>query len=693
MKLKSLKVNNFRRFYGIHKIDFSIDPKKKFTIVHAENGTGKTNILRAVNWCLFDHLIDLDEDEDPNPTNNIHKVEVSKKESSLDCYVDLEILKDNGEIYRFRRKQTSLKDNVISAWVNDITATQSEANLMIEEVLPSALSKYFLFHGEGLKTLTRKSENISKAIEDIQGIGDALEVLKVLQDQVKSLNKKINSSDKASAKLKAIGVRKSSIERDINKISKELKKAKQDQKEAIEDWEDLVERQGNSNVQARKQASEDRKDAEKSLDRKKLELKNHLQTRKTNVISHYAGLMGYKASLDCREIKVKMELEGRLPERLTKMLVDDILEKEICICKRCVEPGSEAWSAIKEWENVVGDPTLTMRLMELASKNNEGIKNTQAFIDSLKDHTNATNIYENDIKELELNIDRYSAILGDNDSTEDDLELENKIQQAKSLKDSKSEQVEVKQFQLIQKTRDLEPVEKEYLKHLKDSKVDTSLKKQIEFLDIAKNRLHSVITSQREKAKEDIKNNLIEMIDTYANKGFKVEFNENFIPKVYEQTRGVWQKVPPSTGERLLLNLCFISCLVDVSITKIEKNQNSRFSIKGINPPLLIDAPFGDASSYREQITSVLENCQSEQIIILLAKDYYEDPNFKQKIDKYTGKRYVLESYMTEKETKALKKKHEKYTENKFVEINGKKIQQLFSTKEDGYTNIKEVNG
>ena len=673
-------------------MNFSTDSKKKFTIIHAENGTGKTNLLRAIHWCLFNTIIDLDDEEEKNPTNNIHKVEVKNKEKELDCFVTLEVLKENGDVYKFRRKQTSLDTNIIDAKIDNIAQDPQQTRLMIEEILPSALSKYFLFHGEGLKTLTKESTDINKAVEDIQGIGDAMEVLARIEHSSKSLNNTIESSSKANKNLKDILVRKKAIETEIEKIYKQRKEAESDEKNTLKIWEDLLVKQSKSNSVIRKKASDDRASDYTLLERKNIDLKNHELTKKTNIISHYAGVMGYQSSLICFDIKKKMELEGKLPERLTKMLVAEILDQEKCICNRCVEPLSDAWKAIKSWEKIVGDPSLTMRLMDLSSKNNEGIKNTDAFISALKDHESTTNVYLADIKSIEARIKSNTNILGDDDgASKEDKTLEDKIQEAKNIKDKAKDRLEITQFQLIQKTKDIEPIDAKYEKLLAESKIDPILIKQKEFLDVASKRLNKTIEDQKRTAKEKIKNDLVDMVDKYANKNLKVTFNKEFIPKLYEKVRDSWEKVPPSTGERLLLNLCFISCLVDASVRKAEHKQKPKFVIQGINPPLLIDAPFGDAATYSEQITEVINNVSAEQVIILLAKDYYEAGSFKKKIDKNIGKRFILESYMTEKDEKETQTKHGSYKANTFIDIGKKKYQQLFAIPEDGYTNIKEI--
>lgn len=692
MKLKSLKVNNFRRFHGLHSMEFSTDEKKKYTLVHAENGTGKTNLLRAINWCLFDIVIDPEEGEDLNPTNNIHKVDVSSKTESLDCSVTLEVLNENNDTYKFRRKVTSLKNNSnkLTAEINGIQKTGDEASLMVEEILPRALSKYFLFHGEGLKGLTKKAHNINKAVEDIQGIGDALEVSQLLSSEESALNKKITSSSKASKRLKELHKRKESFDKAVDKIHKDLKKVEKEEKESLKDWEDLLEIDSKSDSKIRKEVAEQRKKDEKELEIKKEQLKAHELTKKTNITSHYAGLMGYEAALVCARIKTKMELDGRLPERLTKMLVQDILEREICICDRCVEPGSDAWKAIKKWEEVVGDPSLSMRLMDLASKDHEGIKNTDAFIESLKDHTNTSNVYETDIQKLKSSIAKAKEKLGGSDASKEEQNLEEKIQKAKELKDEAKNKLEIKQFQLIQKTKDREPIDREYNRLLQESTIDPVLVKQHQFLIACKERLDKIIKAQRATAQKRIVDKFQEMASRYFNKKVKVDFDQDFVPKLYEKVREKWMPIPPSTGERLLLNLCFVSSLVDVSSVKAQENE-SKFVIKGINPPVLIDAPFGDAVSYHEQITDAINTLNAGQVIIFLAKQYYDNKDFKKEIDAKVGKRYVLVSYMTEKDNEDLKKKHGEFKSNDHITINNKEYQQLFSTSEDGYTKIKEI--
>ena len=56
MLLEKLKLVNFRQFYNETEIEFSTDPQKNITLIHGENGVGKTTILNSILWCLYEKL-------------------------------------------------------------------------------------------------------------------------------------------------------------------------------------------------------------------------------------------------------------------------------------------------------------------------------------------------------------------------------------------------------------------------------------------------------------------------------------------------------------------------------------------------------------------------------------------------------------------------------------------------------------
>ena len=54
MLLKRIKLSDFRCYYGDCEIEFASDPEKNITIIHGENGVGKTALLNAILWAFFE---------------------------------------------------------------------------------------------------------------------------------------------------------------------------------------------------------------------------------------------------------------------------------------------------------------------------------------------------------------------------------------------------------------------------------------------------------------------------------------------------------------------------------------------------------------------------------------------------------------------------------------------------------------
>ena len=54
MIIKSITLENFRQYKNTNVIEFSTDPEKNVTIILGVNTSGKTTIIQAFNWCLYE---------------------------------------------------------------------------------------------------------------------------------------------------------------------------------------------------------------------------------------------------------------------------------------------------------------------------------------------------------------------------------------------------------------------------------------------------------------------------------------------------------------------------------------------------------------------------------------------------------------------------------------------------------------
>ncbi|MGA7937477.1 MAG: ATP-binding protein, partial [Kovacikia sp.] len=53
MKLVSMKLFNFRQFWGEVEINLAGVPGHSVTVIHGNNGAGKTTLLNAFTWVLY----------------------------------------------------------------------------------------------------------------------------------------------------------------------------------------------------------------------------------------------------------------------------------------------------------------------------------------------------------------------------------------------------------------------------------------------------------------------------------------------------------------------------------------------------------------------------------------------------------------------------------------------------------------
>ena len=201
IEIIEVEINNYRQFGGIQKINFQ-GRKKGFTTIIGENGAGKSNILNAINWCFYKkephqskngglylinkkYLLNLKKGEEgtmsvkvkiKKGTDEFHisRILIIKKGELVYEYGDdgeLIINDDTGyllpegcepdelrstfEILRKKQDQTEFHQINKTPYV------------ILNEILPSTLSSYFLLDGEYLEKFWEELSRVKIGIEEI----------------------------------------------------------------------------------------------------------------------------------------------------------------------------------------------------------------------------------------------------------------------------------------------------------------------------------------------------------------------------------------------------------------------------------------------------------------------------------------------------------------------------------------------
>ena len=113
-EITSIKLKNYRQYYGQVSVDM-IGRDKGFTVFLGENGEGKSNLLNAINWCMYN--------KEPHtrksaslPIINTKHLEETPLESTCEMMVELMIKKGN-ERFIIRRTLKGTKHHFRCRWI------------------------------------------------------------------------------------------------------------------------------------------------------------------------------------------------------------------------------------------------------------------------------------------------------------------------------------------------------------------------------------------------------------------------------------------------------------------------------------------------------------------------------------------------------------------------------------------------
>ena len=687
MKLISLRVKDFRRFYGDQEINFSTDPKKTFTIIHAENGCGKSNLLNAINWCLYGELVK--GTRQPELIINTTHFLQNKKRSYTE--VRLSIVDDNGKKLVFlRRKNMSETHSILRAYEgeDEIPIDDKLVRKNIEALIPKELSTYFFFHGEGLKSLTTEASNIKRAVQDIQGVTDTYAVLLEIERNKNILQGKINKTAKAGSNLAKFSADLKSYIDILDKKRKSLTET-EESRDNLNIEIDLLDKElRNSNVELIKDKQKEREVLEKRHVKLKNDFKNHELKKFESCRSFYKDVINLNIAKKCTDVFKKLEADELFPADLSENLLNIIVEKEKCICGTEIKIGSTEHKNIEKWRSVSASAGFTAHVLSL-NKYGSYLQTAKQFNIVLSNHEEVKAGLEEDINKCEKTLNDLNQLL--KDGLDKDLsDLNDKRQQKIKDRIAANNKISDLNKEIVDLERRKTPYQMKYDEELKKSKLDPVLEKQYDLLATAKDRLEKMLDSYEKEAKAFVKDRIGEYFDKYATKEFRVDFDENFLPTLEEMNiGGKYTPAPESTGESLLKNIAFICSLVEFSNKRKDERATS-FQIKGVRSPLVIDAPFGDADGrYSSALANILTNCDADQVIIFLSKKHYKGAFEKITDDlKNVGSRYIIDNYATGEDQKNL----EEIEDNKDIKIGSKTYTQIHSSKEDfGYSSLREI--
>ena len=205
MKIISLQFFNFRQFYGKSPIIYFANGEKNTTIIHGNNGAGKTTILNAFTWVFYERFTAAF----ASPDLLVNKRAINEVEfgTAVECFVEI-IFDHDYKTYQLKRKCFAHRNKD-----NKIVINQAQLFMMvagddgkwqhpleqpidiIERILPKSLHQYFFFDGEHIDHLFRVEERhkIAEDTKELIGVKVLERAVSHLKNAQKTLKDELNS--------------------------------------------------------------------------------------------------------------------------------------------------------------------------------------------------------------------------------------------------------------------------------------------------------------------------------------------------------------------------------------------------------------------------------------------------------------------------------------------------------------------
>ena len=657
MILEKLTLENFRQFRGKQEIFFSTIKERNVTLVHAENGFGKTALLNALLWGFYGHD-GLTEDL-PKKESIIHEGIAARpgNPATIAARVIISFSHDN-EKYRLERELT-LEQQKLDFKKSDLTLELSQ-NGMVQPVqypqkkiltlMPAGISEFLFFNGEGIEHLARE-ENAAKITEAIrQMLG-----LSLFEAAIEDLR-----HGSVIGKLRTELRERTSVEK-AAKIDEQTKVV-----EEIAEWNKRKDT-NLKNIGAT--------DAGLETISIKLELNkeaHHLQLRRTDLEKNQAGLvqdlagvtkrLGQIVAEDSyalfagdliqrgRKIVDQLRSEGKIPARVLNSFLKELLDSHRCICKRHLDDGSDERKLVEELMTYAGDQQFNNAVGAL--------DNALGRIEEGADHTRKT-LQEVNASRLKI-LDDLKAI------REELADIHQKIggkadEEVNKLEDTR-EKLKLKQRELLAEKGKIDSALEQAQKCFED------LRKEIQ--DITDNEADAQKAQRRLTAVEDATKLLEELlriettelrpvlnkeIDEHFRKiigvGYWAELSEDFKLKIMKRLKisdsedaaapSIDMEVALSQGQRQVTALVFIASLVALARRRSEIPTILK-GVTGSEYPLVMDSPFGQLSQFRPGVARWIPELANQVIIFVSSTQFEGAVATELKKSKRIGKRYYL---------------------------------------------------
>lgn len=633
MLISRLDLENFRQYAGEQHIIFSEDPKKNVTLILGKNTSGKTTLIQAFRWVLYDDCNFTGKKNDQKAVLNSDVRKSMRPGDKKYAKVVLTFI-HQGITYELKREYEYYSKMPGDASFNGTQTfilyyyPKGEKEVVrngaqkLKEILPESLAEYFFFDGEKIAK-SRDPDKVKDSINTIMGLVPLEHMLNHLSGR-SGVDSVLRSSMKSDSGIDAIN-------RKISQCDENIKKANNSKEESHRRFEDAASIAENKRVELEKVKGLAEAAAQlKSVDRSLGASKERIKSVEKDIISSFApALMESIANYVSSDI-IKSISEANYDDKgipgMTAASINYILESGKCICGSDLN-NDDCRAHLKELLTYLPPESMGTQISHLKKDlcGLKGANDKQRLFDGYCDSYNQQleNLEELEARQIELSdkVKDHRDADDIKDAYDNAIRLRNQFQA-----DEVRYEAEVIRFN---KDKDAA------LKNLESAAKADSYNKEI----LSKLAYVQALYSRASKEYDDNSLGIFDEIQSTLNTVFTSMYHGSrtieLTPDYKVRLTVGGERLDNSKGLDTVQNFAFIASLLKVAKDRANLDLNSEAY------PLAMDAVFSNTDeNHIRNICKELPKLAQQAVLALMDKDWDVASS---SLDEYVGKKYRIE--------------------------------------------------
>lgn len=622
MIINSIKITNFRCYYGTNELSFNSNGK--ITLIYGDSGYGKSSLLQFFRWMFYNDF-DFGKNDD-KPLFNISAYNECKIGDSIEVggQIDFEHL---GISYRLNR---SLAYEV-SFRINNATVKKSDYKLQVKgsdggyhpftgdvanqinSILPKELSKYFLLDGERSRDIVLDSNELRKAIYSLFGLDAYTEALAHVgtNRNAKTTVLGYYASQMAANTTQLVGnMSIPDMQDTLQDLYEEIESFKTRRKEVIA----LIDQKNSRRDEIFKTlgAAASKNNLEQLIKAKQQQIKEN--EKRIIVLQHNIGNLFYRTYPYLFLAQIASESSAVLRkknseyasnyrnvfENLKKDLLKEIIAKNMCVCGRELDDASR--NRINGIIDIMPPGSYIYEFGQFVSKAKSRIKNAQLDSMNYENYTSQIAQYEEQNAKLE---DEIKEKLDELKRLEDAKDLIAELEHINEELANYNKEKAGLEGKIANKKLIYERSDKLLKDALKNSKVSSLYREKVEFFE----QIAELLKNEKDNKEAQIKITLNNCVrDIFKKLTTQTELDADKIQFVNDDFS---LRTTYLTGGQLAVDVYsyVIGIVKALQECNVENDEN----------PIIVDAPFAfTGNEQSEHIFKTLPTVSKQTILLTL---------------------------------------------------------------------------